>query len=239
MDIVHIVQETATWIAKCNSDFETNMFRSPELSPGHFFPEIDDDDRPKAVDQIISIRSELLSRSETPLIAVPELLNYGRVMYFDAISTTCDGAPEDVSAGYVDIADTPPWDTWLSLGQQLNTINFFKIGFELPNDFLVAWVPESHYYFANVALEVAPLDNFEWPKDGSVAEEFEMLRSLFQKPVQIDNPEKNTNTWNSLDRLKRINVELLANSEKYYAKLFDRSQNDNNNSSPRKRFWFW
>ena len=187
MNIIKIIQETATWIAKVNNDFNTNLFRSAELSPRYYYYEIPDTEKLSVIDRIISTRSALLDESGIDLISVSELHHYGRIMVFDPDSTVVDGAPEAGSACYVDIGDTPPWDTWLAIGGQLNHIHFYKPGHDINATFLIAWVPKSHYFYANCAMEVACMDNFAWPSNEFMSSRYDSIKELFSKPGITEN----------------------------------------------------
>lgn len=185
MDIIRVIQETATWIEKVNNDFEVNLFRSEELSPGQHFYNIADGKKASVISRIVDERSRLLNETHHTLIPVDELENYGRIMFFDANSTVLDGAPEDISLCYIDIGDAPPWDTWLATGSQLNEINLCKLQHELKNDLLIAWVPKAQYYYADQAVQLACIDNFEWPGDEYIRDDFNAIKLLFRKPDEM------------------------------------------------------
>jgi hypothetical protein len=217
MHLIQTIQETATWIERVNCDFEVNLFRSPELSPEHYFCEIPDSEKPAVVNGIVGKRAELLKQAGVDLIPVEELVNYGRIMFFDADSTLLDGAPEDVSAYYVDSADTPPWDTWIALGEQLNAISLYKN--KLSYNLLVAWVPKSHYYYANEAVYVACIDNFEWPESELVNQSYAIIKELFTEPASIVEPDSSINYTHRKATLDRVMAQHEKNSAVYSAQF--------------------
>ncbi|WP_184550567.1 hypothetical protein [Mucilaginibacter sp. FT3.2] len=211
MDIIKVIQETATWIEKVNNDFNTNLFRTEELSPGCYYYEIPESGKLSVINRIVSTRSALLVEAGVELIPISELHHYGRIMIFDPDSTTCDGAPEAESACFIDIGDAPPWDTWLALGGQLNSIKFYKPGHDINDTYLIAWVPKSHYFYANGAVEVACLDNFEWASNELITNEYDLIKELFSKPVIIepDSPlfcDEKTNRLHYADVISRYQV---------------------------------
>jgi hypothetical protein len=219
MDIFQTIRETATWLENVNNNFETNLFRTGELSPKHYYCEIPDKDKPAVVKQIIDRRSELLQKANEVLIPVEKLGQYGRIMFFDANSTVLDGAPEEQSSCYVDIADTPPWDTWIATGTQLNALNIFQQGHKLKDDLLIAWVPKSQYYFANAALEVACLDNFKWGANDYITNDYSSLKELFSAPGAIETSNEFVNYNRRIAMLETIQSELNINSELYYRRF--------------------
>jgi hypothetical protein len=230
MDIIKVIQETATWIEKVNNNFNTNLFRSEELSPHYYYYEIPESGKLSAIDRIISTRSALLSESGINLIPVSELHHYGRIMVFDPDSTVVDGAPEAESACYVDIGDTPPWDTWLALGEQLTQINFYKPGHDINAAFLIAWVPESHYFYANGALEVACMDNFAWPSNEFISNNYDSIKELFCKPeIVVPNPAPFYYDNTIMER-SVVLQELNHNSKLYYNEATARFEG-------KKSFW--
>ena len=219
MDIFQTIQETATWLEKVNNEFEDNLFRTRELSPKHYYCEIPDEKKSSLVQQIASKKSILLKNANVILIPLEQLDNYGRIMFFDANSTVLDGAPEVESAYYVDIADTPPWDTWIATGQQLNELNIFQTGHELKRDLLIAWVPKSQYFYANEAIEVACLDNFEWGTNNHIRDEYSAIKKLFSVPNFIEQPSAIINHYKRSAILENVQSELIINSKLYYQKF--------------------
>jgi len=216
MNIIKVIQETATWIEKVNNDFNTNLFRSAELSPGYYYYEIPESEKISAIDRIISIRSALLDEWGIDLIPVSELHHYGRIMVFDPDSTMVDGAPEAESACYVDIGDTPPWDTWLAIGIQLNGIHFYRSGHELPANFLIAWVPKSHYFYANDAVEVSCMENLAWASNEFIRDKYDSIKELFCKPeIVVPNPALFYYDNTIMER-SVVLQELNRNSKLYY-----------------------
>jgi hypothetical protein len=230
MNIIKVIQETATWIEKINNDFNTNLFRTEELSPGYYYYEIPESGKLSVINRIVSTRSALLVESGVDLIPVSELHHYGRIMIFDPDSTVVDGAPEAESACYIDIGDTPPWDTWLALGAQLNRMYFYNPGYDINPGFLIAWVPKSHYFFANGAVEVACLDNFAWASNEFITNEYDSVKELFCKPM-IVKPDSELFCSEKTSRiLSVVQQELELNSKSYYGDVSARYE-------VKKSFW--
>jgi hypothetical protein len=218
MDIIRVIQEAATWIEKVNPDFEVNLYRTKELSPEQYYYQIPDTKKAVVVSDLINKRSDLIRAAQVELIPVPELVNYGRVMFFDANDTVVDGAPELASGYYVDIGDAPPWDTWLAIGSQLNAIDFCDAQ-PLTSNLLIAWVPKSQYFYAQQAIEVACLDNFEWPNNEFISARYAAVKGLFQKPESITEPIESINWETRKVKLQEIMTELEENSETYYRSI--------------------
>lgn len=64
----------------------------------------------------------------------------------------CDGAAEAESAGFLDMHNAPPWDTWVALIEDSRE--------KVP--FLVAWVPPAFIALANAGIEVNPEECVQW-----------------------------------------------------------------------------
>lgn len=238
LNIIDVIQETATWIEKVNSDFEQNLFRTPELSPKCYYHQIPKEDKEAVLYKIVSTRATLLSQAGVPVIPVNELVNYGRLMFFDADCTVNNGAPEEASAYFVDRADTPPWDTWVALGEQLNSIELYKE--KLVGNLLIAWGPKSHYYYANEAVDVACLGNFEWPISEKVSSGYGVIKELFSMPPNIVEV---VDYWDKYKRAYRMNAVMIeheTNSKKYYKSIIpNRSKADLLISYLRKNIAKW
>lgn len=185
MDIVRIIQEAATWIEKVNPDYEVNLYRSEELKPDRHFYNADATNMPALVDNLVLRRSALLQKMGIELIPVNELHLLGRIALFDAYESFWDGAPEVESDSYVDLYDTPPHDTWIGVGGQLNDIGFYDTWRFLAEKVLLAWVPQSKYYCVQGAIDVACLDNFEWGTNVNINQEYKILANIFAKPQDI------------------------------------------------------
>lgn len=237
MNIIKVIQETATWMEKVNNDFNTNLFRTAELSPHYYFYQIRDAEKPGVINRIVSTRSVLLNESGVDLIPISELHHYGRIMVFDPDSTTCDGAPEAESACFIDIGDAPPWDTWLAVGSQLNSIKFYKPGHDINDTYLIAWVPKSHYFYANGAVEVACVDNFEWPTNDFIEKGYESIKELFSKPVIIE-PNPPLFYYDKIITVNNtIQQELERNSKLYYSDVRTKYEPKKSQYAPKKSFW--
>ena len=215
MDIIRVIQEAATWIEKVNPDFEVNLYRTIDLSPKHYYHQIPDTKKALVVSDLTDKRSELIKAAQVELIPVSKLVNYGKIMFFDANDTVLDGAPELASRYYVDIGDAPPWDTWLAIGSQLNAINFCESQ-PLASNLLIAWVPKAQYFYANEAVEVACIDNFEWPNSELISVRYGVVRGLFQKPEGIIEPIESIDLETRKVKLQEVMTELEENSETYY-----------------------
>jgi len=217
MDIIRIIQETATWVEKVNPDIETNLYLTAELSPGKYYYQIPDEEKEQTVADLVAKRSAMLRAANVDLIPIDRLADYGRIMFFEANETVVDGAPEDVSAYYIDIGDAPPWDTWIAIERQLFNIDFWAYNLQLTDKMLIAWVPKSQYFYAQQAVEVACIDNLEWARNGCVAGRFYEVKELFTKPPIIIEPAQVIEYSARQRLLKMVMQEAEAHSESYYS----------------------
>ncbi len=234
MDIIRIIQETATWIEKVNPDIETNLYRTAGLSPKMYYYQIPDEEKDQVVTDLVASRSAVLKALKLDLIPVDELVGYGRIMFFEANETLIDGAPQEASFCFIDQSDAPPWDTWIATERQLFNIDFWAYDLKLTNKMLIAWVPKSQYFYAQEAVEVAMLDNFIWPKSDCVAGQFSDVRNVFSKPPTTDEP---CNTIDILARQRHL-YRLIRDAEAYSKVYYKKSSTDVKRKSDVKNpFW--
>ncbi len=94
--------------------------------------------------------------------SIPNDLAGGRLLAYFPDINMCDGLAEAVSAGFFDVHNTPPHDTW---------VDFIvaPLGDPTGAGFLVAWVPPALLDLAHEGVEVNPegcilwLDTYEHP----------------------------------------------------------------------------
>jgi len=213
MDIVKVIQETATWLEKVNKDYENNLYRTPELIPTHHYCDIPNNEKMDFVDDIVTKRSKLLASQNVVLIPVNELGDYGRVMLFNPGQAIWDGAAEDASCYYVDYTDSPPFDTWIATIKQLNAIGFYSHGGDITYEhILIAWVPKSQYFYADEAIQVSMLGLYEWPEDENISDEFSELKAVFKRPEEIIKSAEPIDFQKRIRILNDIITELDKNS---------------------------
>jgi hypothetical protein len=131
--------------------------RTPELRP-HLLEE----NRSSAVNTVVYAR-ELFGGIDIRKATIPTALAGGRLLvYFPNNDLAC-GAAEQETAGFFDINNVPPWDTW---------VDFFRD--ETPNidafdtEYLIAWVPPEFVSLANEGIDVNPEQCILWLSDTSV-----------------------------------------------------------------------
>lgn len=237
MDIIRIIQETATWIEKVNPDMETNLYRTAELSPGKYYYQIPGEDKDQVVENLTAKRSAMLRAAHVDLIPVERLVDYGRIMFFEANETVVDGAPEDASAYFIDIGDAPPWDAWIATERQLFNIDFWAYDLKLTDKMLVAWIPKLQYFYAQQAVEVACIDNFEWPQKDCVADKFCKVKYLFTKPPMITEPALKINFSVRQRLLYEIMHEAESYSKMYYNDIVESYKKIENTATLKQPFW--
>jgi hypothetical protein len=70
----------------------------------------------------------------------------GKILLFSIDRTTHDGAPCNVSEGFVDESDIPPIDTW----------------FYITKSYLYCWIPTLFVEKMQSAIDVEILDSYAW-----------------------------------------------------------------------------
>jgi hypothetical protein len=136
--------------------------RTAELRP-HLLEE----NRSSAVNTVIDAR-ELYGGKDIRKATVPPDLGGGRLLiYFPNNDLAC-GTAEQETAGFFDVNNVPPWDTWVAYLQDEYNLDSFD------SEYLIAWVPPEFVSIANEGIDVNPEQCIMWLSDTSV----ELAKSL-------------------------------------------------------------
>lgn len=95
--------------------------------------------------KVLSLAME--HRTDTELIE--SAVEKGKILAFEIDITTCDGAPIEVSEGFVDDFDIPPIDTW----------------FFVTKKYLYCWIPTLFIGKMQDAINVEILGSYQWLED--------------------------------------------------------------------------
>jgi len=114
------------------------------------------------VGELCSRRSEALRQETAPLTSPAHDLQGGRLLLFAPQATVWDGASASVSKGFFDVADAPPWDTWVWVVTGEEGTAFYS-------PYLIAWVPPIFLELADAGIRVSPVNNVAWAKDVETA----------------------------------------------------------------------
>jgi hypothetical protein len=85
---------------------------------------------------------------------IPDLKG-GRILVFAPDEELADGAAEEVTGGYLDVNNCPPWDTWVALTE-------FSNGNKGRAAHLFAWVPPSFIDSVDRGIGVNPEQCIQW-----------------------------------------------------------------------------
>lgn len=99
-----------------------------------------------------------------PIRAEPiEDLAGGRLLVYFPNADLCDGAAEAESQGYLDVYNTPPWDTWVAFVSEPgdNDISY--------SEYLIAWVPPAFVRLAASGILVNPEECIRWLDESGVS----------------------------------------------------------------------
>ena len=91
----------------------------------------------------------------------------GRVLVCEYNASITSGESEDETSGFFDVADRPPWDTWMFCVQR--TAAASGPGQE-PVDLLISWVPSSPVAAVETGIRVNPYDCIYWASEIDLAE---------------------------------------------------------------------
>jgi hypothetical protein len=99
----------------------------------------------RIVNTAIAKRSERLTRLSGS--EIPQTSNDGgRLLLYSPEENVADGASQHASAGFFDVYDTPPWDTWVSYSDGT----------------LLSWVPPQLVGMVQRGIDVNPVDCIRW-----------------------------------------------------------------------------
>ena len=125
-------------------------------------PRMLEENRSSAVDTVVHAR-ELYGGVDIRKATIPRDLGGGRLLiYFPNNDLAC-GAAEQETAGFFDVNNVPPWDTWVTYFQdQEPNIDSFD------TEYLIAWIPPEFVQLANEGIAVNPEQCILWLSDTSV-----------------------------------------------------------------------
>lgn len=150
--------QTIFWCAsRAHNANPATALRTPELRP-----RLMEKNRSSTVNTVVYAR-ELFGGVDIRKATIPTALGGGRLLvYFPNNDLAC-GAAEQETAGFFDVNNIPPWDTW---------VDFFQD--ETPNidsfdtEYLIAWVPPELVSLANEGINVNPEQCIIWLTETSV-----------------------------------------------------------------------
>lgn len=120
-----------------------------------------EENRSSTVDTVVHAR-ELYGGADIRKAPIPGNLGGGRLLiYFPNVDLAC-GAAEQETAGFFDVNNVPPWDTWVAYIQDEYNADSFD------TEYLIAWVPPEFVSLANDGIDVNPEQCIMWLSDTSV-----------------------------------------------------------------------
>lgn len=151
------IGEATSW---CSADVSLRQkLRSSELQPVDITTEAEwlrgmeefkiVEERTRIVDQLVAERRRLLEDgSQRPA----PLHRDGRVLLCEIDACFFDGVAKEVTGGFFDDGDLPPWDTWLA----------FRAAFGDRSSVLLSWVPHGHLGLVEKAVESHFCNAYSW-----------------------------------------------------------------------------
>lgn len=160
--IVAAIDSVETWIGRQEfSQWRAMKYRSPGLlnneSPANLRLAFDpyDFDLGRVRQYVLTVLQNRdasfgSSRMTTSGRRLEELS--GRILYHNLRETTYSCTPEEVTDGFFDTQDIPPWDLWIELNDSCEPLC------------LLSWVPESLVSLVNRGVEASAEANIYWQK---------------------------------------------------------------------------
>lgn len=138
-------------------------FSQPDLAPWPFLT----GNYPQVIENVIRARRKRLSHFLPSHESVD--LKGGKLLYYIPESQIADGASEVASAGFIDLYDTPPWDTWIAYITTQSREDFFSGRETFASTYaiscLISYVPQAYLSFVQAGVEVNCIESFRWADD--------------------------------------------------------------------------
>jgi hypothetical protein len=125
-----------------------NCLRSIEL-----IPHLLEDGRKRVVGSVALKRYLALGR---PKRTHAKDLAGGRLLLYEPDINLAHGLEESETCGYVDLDNTPPWDTWIAYLYDRDK------KYDCDRNFLLSWVPDKFISLVTAGIRVSPEVSFSW-----------------------------------------------------------------------------
>ncbi len=116
-------------------------------------------DRYRAVENLCRHRHDRIKHQNVSSNSSAAL---GRCLVFDTEQSLFDGSSSNVSGGFFDVNNAPPWDTWILYRIEDNNI---PGKFNSWSSYLVTWVPVPMVDIVQDAIDVNPEQCLAWASD--------------------------------------------------------------------------
>jgi hypothetical protein len=160
--------DTVTWCtAHASVERPATSLRSPELNPVAPRTEIQAGDMWEGagglVESLVAMRSRQLRKMQLePTLPAAHLADGQLLVYFPYLNLT-DGTAAEVSLGFLDGVDAPPWDTWVWFGFDATR---WEYGGDVSDAcYLVAWIPQAFVALVDAGRRVTITDCVVWLSD--------------------------------------------------------------------------
>ena len=112
------LRETIEWCSRLEPDDNPETaLRTPAIYPYPFFA-----DGPKEIVKSVADKRRWRLQLKTSMPATS--LANGRLLYYFAADNATDWFSGEMTKGFFDIDDTPPWDTWLAYIHESESIQY-------------------------------------------------------------------------------------------------------------------
>jgi len=147
--------QTIAWCApRARVEDPSGSLRDAQLGP-----RLLEVDRASVVRSVVTLRQRTFSFDLPPVQRRSDLQG-GRLLVYFPDADLADGAAEAATAGFFDVNNTPPWDTWVALFRDAEAHDAFA-------DYIVAWVPAAFVSHAASGIDVNVGGSLAWLADAS------------------------------------------------------------------------
>ncbi len=102
-----------------------------------------------------AVRGVALLRGHRTQVHASTVLSGGRLLVYYPDADLADGGGELKSGGYLDVHNTPPWDTWVALVTDLSAHRNRQMQ-------LISWVPDAFISGVQLGIEIHLDESLVW-----------------------------------------------------------------------------
>jgi len=156
-DTTHFDQRVAETVAWC-CDRAIREDPKQSLRYDSLYPSILSETRAEVVLSVLMYRSEWLKQRKEKPIKEDRNMRAGRLLCYFPDANLADGAAEVASAGFFDVNNIPPWDSWVGL---------YRSDLKDPSltVYLISYVPHVFLQQAGRGIDVNPESCIVWLND--------------------------------------------------------------------------
>jgi hypothetical protein len=151
------LNEAMRWYSLAGSLKQPNAFWSSELKPIRALGDLNYRQRADLVGEVCDKRARVLRQLGTNERGA-SWGGQGTLLLYDPDQNLFDGAAQEITRGYFDVDNVPPWDTWVAYVVERPRKRAY-------DSYLVSWIPKQHLELVAKGLWANPEQCLSWADD--------------------------------------------------------------------------